>query len=133
MINNKGLLVLIILGKHFHEHTYLINIWKFLPSSTKWIFKSRGSPSPIPDFSVGVGDLDTLVMIRTVYFDCSCKMICMSALKMVGIKIWLVHPKALGIRMQKLVLYLSLVQILPEKIKKMFSQKSLDLLMCCEL
>ena len=56
----------------------------------------------------------------------------MSAVALVEVKIWPAHLKALEIRMRKLVLGLSLAQILPEKIKKKFYQKSLDSLMCCD-
>ena len=57
----------------------------------------------------------------------------MSAVALVGVKIRLVHLKALEIKMRKLVLDLSLAQILPEKINKKFLPKSLDSLMCCKL
>ena len=43
----------------------------------------------------------------------------MSAVDLVGVTIWWLHVKALGMRMWKLVLGLSLAQILPEKINKM--------------
>ena len=43
----------------------------------------------------------------------------MSAVELVGVKILWVHLKALGMRMWKLVLGLSLAQILPKKINKM--------------
>ena len=44
-----------------------------------------------------------------------------SVVALVRRKIWLVHLKALEMRMRKLVLDLSLAQILPEKINKMLS------------
>ena len=44
-----------------------------------------------------------------------------SVVALVGVKIRLVHLKALEMRMRKLVLNLSLAQILPEKINKMIS------------
>ena len=44
-----------------------------------------------------------------------------SAIELVRVKIWCVYGKALGMRMQKLVLDLSLAQILPEKINKMLN------------
>ena len=43
----------------------------------------------------------------------------MSAVELVGVKIW--YVKALEMRMRKLVLDFSLAQILPEKINKMLS------------
>ena len=43
----------------------------------------------------------------------------MSAVELVGVKICWVHEKAHEMRMQKLLLGLSLAQILPEKINKM--------------
>ena len=49
----------------------------------------------------------------------------MSAVVLIGVKIWLGHLKALEIRMRKLVLDLSVAQILPEKINKMFLTKKL--------
>ena len=49
----------------------------------------------------------------------------MSAVALIGVKIWLVHLKALEMRMRKLVLDLSLAQILPEKINKVFLPKKL--------
>ena len=49
----------------------------------------------------------------------------MSAVVLVGVKILFAHLKALEMRMLKLVLDLSLAQILPEKISKMFLQKKL--------
>ena len=52
----------------------------------------------------------------------------MSAVKLVGVKIWFAHPKALEMRMRKLVLGLSVAQILPEKINKMFLTKKLGLI-----
>ena len=57
----------------------------------------------------------------------------MTAVELVGLKICWVHVKAREMRMRKLVFGLSLAQILPEKMKKIFSPKTLDLLMCCEL
>ena len=48
----------------------------------------------------------------------------MSAVRLIGVKIWLVHLKALETRMRKLVLDLSLAQILPEKTNKMFLPKN---------
>ena len=45
----------------------------------------------------------------------------MSAVELVGVKIWHAHVKALGMRMRKLVLVLSLPKILTEKINKMLS------------
>ena len=45
----------------------------------------------------------------------------MSAVALVGVKIRLVHLKALEMRMRKLALDLSLAQILPEEINKMLS------------
>ena len=44
----------------------------------------------------------------------------MSAVELVGVKIRFAHLKALEMRMRKLVLDLSVTQILPEKIDKMF-------------
>ena len=49
----------------------------------------------------------------------------MSAVALVGVKIWFVHLKALEIRMRKLVLDLSLAQILSEEISKMLLPKKL--------
>ena len=49
----------------------------------------------------------------------------MSAVELVGVKICFVHPKALEMRMRKLVLILSVAQILPEKINKMFLSEKL--------
>ena len=49
----------------------------------------------------------------------------MSAVELVGGKICFLHLKALEMRMRKLVLGLSLAQILPEKIDKMFLPKKL--------
>ena len=43
----------------------------------------------------------------------------MSAVELVGVTIWWVHVKAREMRMRKLVLGLSLAQILPKKINKM--------------
>ena len=43
----------------------------------------------------------------------------MSDVQLVGVKIWFAHLKALEMRMQKLVLDLSVAQILPEKSTKM--------------
>ena len=48
-----------------------------------------------------------------------------SAVELVGVKIWFVHLKALEMRMRKLVLELSVAQILPEKINKMLLPKML--------
>ena len=48
-----------------------------------------------------------------------------SAIELVRVKIWCVYGKALGMRMQKLVLGLSLAQILSEKMKKIFLTKKL--------
>ena len=48
----------------------------------------------------------------------------MSAVALVGEKIWLVNLKALEMRMRKLTLDLSVAQILPEKSNKMFLTKS---------
>ena len=49
----------------------------------------------------------------------------MSAIALVRVKIWLLHVKALEMRIQKLVLDLSVDQILHEKINKMFLPKKL--------
>ena len=49
----------------------------------------------------------------------------MSAVELVGVKICWIHVKAREMRMQKLVLGLSLAQMLPEKINKMFSSNNL--------
>ena len=49
----------------------------------------------------------------------------MSAVALVGVKIRLVYLKALEMRMRKLVLNLSLAQILLEKINKMISLNNL--------
>ena len=49
----------------------------------------------------------------------------MSAVELVGVKICLAHLKALEMRMRKLVLDLSVAQILPEKINKVFLPKKL--------
>ena len=57
----------------------------------------------------------------------------MSAVELVGVKICWVHVKAGEMRMLKLVFGLSLAHILPEEMKKIFSPKTLDLLMCCDL
>ena len=58
----------------------------------------------------------------------------MSAVELVGVKICLVHLKALEMRMRKLVLDLSVAQILPEKIYKKFLQKKLGFIdVCCQL
>ena len=48
-----------------------------------------------------------------------------SAVELVGVKTWLAYLKALETRMRKLVLDLSLTQILPEKNNKMFLPKKL--------
>ena len=48
---------------------------------------------------------------------CFCRM---SAVELVKVKIWFAHPKALEMRVRKLVLGLSVAQILPEKINNMF-------------
>ena len=48
-----------------------------------------------------------------------------SAVELVGVKILFVHLKAIEMRMRKLVLDLSVAQILPEKINKMFLPKKL--------
>ena len=45
----------------------------------------------------------------------------MSAVDLVGVKIWQTHVKAIGMKMRKLVLGLSLAQILPEEINKILS------------
>ena len=55
----------------------------------------------------------------------------MSAVELVGVKILFVHLKALEMRMRKLVLDLSVAQILPGKLTKCFYQKSLDSLIHC--
>ena len=47
----------------------------------------------------------------------------MSAVDMVGVKILFAYLKALEMRMRKLVLDLSVAQILPEKINKRFLTK----------
>ena len=53
-------------------------------------------------------------------------MLClMSAVALIGVKIWLVNLKALEMRMRKLLLDLYLAQILPEKSKKMILLKKL--------
>ena len=57
----------------------------------------------------------------------------MSAVELVGVEILFAHLKALEIRMRKLVLDLSVTQIFSEKIIKIFYQKSLDSLICCQL
>ena len=49
----------------------------------------------------------------------------MTAVEIVGVKIVFFHLKALEMRMRKLVLDLSLAQILPAKINKMFLPKKL--------
>ena len=49
----------------------------------------------------------------------------MSAFELVAVTILFVHLKALEMRMQKLVLDLSVAQILSEKINKMFLPKKL--------
>ena len=53
-------------------------------------------------------------------------MLClMSAVELVGIKICYAHVKALAMRMRKMVLSLSVAQLIPEKINKMFSLNNL--------
>ena len=47
----------------------------------------------------------------------------MSAVELVGVKIWSAHLKSLEIRMPKLVLDFSVALILPEKINKVFLPK----------
>ena len=47
----------------------------------------------------------------------------MSAVDLVGVKIWFAHLKALKMRMRKLVFDLSVARILPEKINKLFLPK----------
>ena len=49
----------------------------------------------------------------------------MSAVELVGVKILFAHLKALEMKMQKLALDLSVAQILPEKLNKMFLPKRL--------
>ena len=49
----------------------------------------------------------------------------MSAVELVGVKIWYAHVKALEMRMRKLVLGLSLAQVLPKKINKILTPNSL--------
>ena len=49
----------------------------------------------------------------------------MSAVELVEVKIWYAHLKALEMRMRKLVLNLSVAQILPEQSNKMILLKKL--------
>ena len=49
----------------------------------------------------------------------------MTAVELTGVKIWLHHLKALEMRIRKLVLDLSVAQMVPEKIDKIFLPKKL--------
>ena len=49
----------------------------------------------------------------------------MSAVDLVGVKIWFAHLKALEMRMRKLVLDLSVARTIPEKINKLCLPKKL--------
>ena len=49
----------------------------------------------------------------------------MSAVELIGVEFFFAHLKALEMRIRKLVFGLSVAQILPEKISKMFLPKKL--------